>query len=225
MSTLVWFVVAALAGLGGAMLLAADYRKRTAHRRQRRRWARMRNWRFTDAETELPERWRQGPLAHGEPGQLRRVASGRLRTTGSDRQAHIVDHERRGEVTAIVVAVRCSGSAEGPGPVVELWLPSEPFPTDPGLAMLGPVGGRYAFSTDIAATHPLILPELIEAADEVGDDVPVVWLEQGWVLAAAPATAAPDRWERLLRALGTIADELDPAPEAAQTEGEGAAGR
>ena len=42
-----------------------------------------------------------------------------------------------------------------------------------------------------------------------GADIPVAWLEQDWVLAAAPAGSTPARLERLLRALGEIADQLE----------------
>jgi hypothetical protein len=56
--------------------------------------------------------------------------------------------------------------------------------------------------------------DFVFAANSLGDDIAVAWLEQDWVLAAAPCTATPTRLERLLRGLGEIADLLDmPAAE------------
>jgi hypothetical protein len=40
--------------------------------------------------------------------------------------------------------------------------------------------------------------------------VTVLWLEEDWVLAAAPPHSSPARLERLLRDLGELADVVDP---------------
>ncbi|HTI26697.1 MAG TPA: hypothetical protein VL652_37275, partial [Kutzneria sp.] len=76
--------------------------------------------------------------------------------------------------------------------------------------LLGPVGQRYAFVSDLTAARMLITPDLVEAAEEIGGDVTVVWLEDDWVLAAAPPGASPARLERLLRDVGELADVVDP---------------
>jgi hypothetical protein len=86
-----------------------------------------------------------------------------------------------------------------------------PVPQDSELDLLGPVGSRYAFVTEVASARPLVTPDLIEAVEEIGDDITVVWLENDWVLAALhPADADPARLERLLRDLGDLADLIDP---------------
>jgi hypothetical protein len=64
--------------------------------------------------------------------------------------------------------------------------------------------------SDLASARALITPDLVDAAEEVGGDVTVMWLEEDWVLAAAPAQASPARLERLLRDLGELADIVDP---------------
>lgn len=202
-----WFTIAGLAALAGGALLFTDYGRRTAHSRERRRWASLRGWRFVECDPVLPDRWRHGANAQGSTGQARDLVSGRLFTAEGRRPVHVFDHVQGGKVSGVVVAVQ---RREAPsGFVVELWLASVPFPHDAGLELLGPVGGRYAFVTDLATARPLLTPELIEACDEIGGDVPVAWFEQDWVLAAAPAGATPPRLERLLRTLGEIADQLD----------------
>ncbi len=203
-----WFTIAVLAAVAGGALLAGDHGRRTAHSRERRRWAALRGWRFVDSDPVLPDRWRHGVIAQGGAGEARELVIGKLFTSEGRRPVYVFDHRQNGRISAVVVAVqRCEGSAPV---VVELWQPEVPFPRDAGLELLGPVGTRYAFVTELAAARPLITPGLVAACEEVGDDVPVVWLEQEWVLAAAPAASGPPRLERLLRSLGEIADQVDP---------------
>lgn len=209
MTPWVWFTIAVLTALAGGALLAGDYGRRTAHSRERRRWASLRGWRFVESDPVLPDRWRHGVIAQGGPGEARGLVIGRLFTSEGRRPVYVFDHQRNGKINSAIVAVE---RREGAAPVVvELWQPEVPFPRDAGLELLGPVGARYAFVTDLAAARPLITPELVAACEEVGDDVTVVWLEQEWVLASAPPASAPPRLERLLRSLGEIADQVDAA--------------
>ncbi|MDQ3904226.1 MAG: hypothetical protein M3300_01960, partial [Actinomycetota bacterium] len=62
-----------------------------------------------------------------------------------------------------------------------------------------------------ANARALLTPDFVFATNSLGADVPVAWLEQDWVLAAAPCGVTPARLERLLRALDEIADLLDTA--------------
>lgn len=204
----VWFTIAGLAALAGCALLVSDHARLADHGRERRRWAALRGWGFVEADPVLPGRWRHGMIARsGGGGQGRDLVSGRLFTAGGRRQVYVFDHVQGATVDAVVVAVQ--RRAAPAGIVVELWLPSVPFPRDAGLDLLGPVGVRYGFADDVAAARPMLTPELVRACDDLGADVPVAWLEQDWVLAAASAGATPPRLERLLRALGEIADQLE----------------
>jgi hypothetical protein len=76
--------------------------------------------------------------------------------------------------------------------------------------LLGPVGQRYAFVSDITAARGLITPDLVDATEEIGADIPVAWIEEGWVLASVAPHASPSRLERLLRGIGEVADVIDP---------------
>ncbi len=213
----VWFTVAGVAALAGAGLLVADYAQRTAQSRERRRWANLRGWHFVESDPLLPDRWRHGVIAQGGAGEARDLVSGRLFTAGGPRPVHVFDHVQSGKVTTVIVAVQRHETTSGA--VVEMWLPSVPFPHDAGLELLGPFGVRYAFVSDLSVTRPMITPELVGALDEVGADIPVAWLEEDWVLAAAPAGATPARLEWLLRGLGEVADKLDGPDTEGDTEG------
>jgi hypothetical protein len=205
----VWFVIAGLAAVAGLVLLAIDHQRRTAHRRERRRWAALRGWRFVVSDPMLVDRWRHGAIARGGAGMARDLAIGSLFTPLGRRWVRVFDHEQDGQVTSVMVAVLRRVHAGDL--VAELWLPDQPLPQEPNLVSLGPVGDRIGFVTDADVARPLITPELVFASNAVGGDVPVVWLEQDWVLAAAPVTATPARLERLLRALDEISELLDAA--------------
>ncbi len=207
MPSWVWFAIAGVAALVGALLLVADYGRRTAHTRERRRWASLRGWRFVESDPVLPDRWHHGVISQGGAGEARDLVSGRLFTAECRRPVHVFDHVQGGRVTTVIVAVQ---RHEAPsGAVVEVWLSSVSFPSDAGLELLGPVGDRNAFVTDLAVSRPMMTPEVVGALDEIGPDIPVAWLEGDWVLAAAPTNATPARLERVLRALGDVADRLD----------------
>ncbi|HEX2300370.1 MAG TPA: hypothetical protein VHH34_17960, partial [Pseudonocardiaceae bacterium] len=205
----VWFLIAGLAAFLGAALLLVDHGRRTAHQRERRRWAALRGWRFVPSDPVLADRWRHGVISRGGAGIARNLVIGSLFTPVGRRPVQIFDHEQSGKISTVVAAVRRRFHAGDL--VVEMWLPDRPAPQDPGMRMLGPVGPRYVFGTDLSRVRPLITPELIFTCNEMGEDIPVVWLEQDWVLAAAPPTASPARLELLLRAMDAMADQLDLA--------------
>jgi hypothetical protein len=204
----VWFVIAALAAAGGAMLLLSDRARSAGHGRDRRRWAEQKSWEFVDVDPVLPSRWRYGAVHQGGQGRALDLATGAVPGPGGRRLAHVFDHEQAGQVTGIVAAVR--GVATLPV-ALELRLPSAPLPDDAGLDSLGQVGERYAFVTSVARARPLITPDVARAADLVGEDVPLLWAEDTWVLATIDAGADPDRVENLLRALVEVSVALEDA--------------
>jgi hypothetical protein len=202
----VWFVIAAVAAVAGVALLVIDRGQRTSHSRERRRWAALRGWQFADEDPVLPDRWRHGAMARGGSGVALDLVSGSLFTAAGRRLVHVFDFEQGAKTDAVVAAVH----RRAPQPVVlELWLPTVDVPTDAGLDLLGPVGDRYAFTSNLVKARPLITPELVALADDVGDDVPVMWIEDAWVVAAVAPGTAPSRLERLLRLLGDVADLVD----------------
>ncbi|MGB9280607.1 MAG: hypothetical protein WCB57_11075 [Pseudonocardiaceae bacterium] len=209
MSVLVWFVIAGLAAAGGGALLAVDGGRQSAHQRERRRWAALRGWRFVLSDPVLADRWRHGVIARGGPGLAKDLVIGSLFTPLGRRPVQVFDHEQGGQVTTVVVAVQRRGGVTDL--VAELWLPDRPLPQDPGLAMVGYVGDRIARVSGSDRAGALAGPEFVLAANALGEDIPVFWVEQDWVLAAAPCSATPSRLERLLRVLDEMADLLDAA--------------
>jgi hypothetical protein len=205
----VWFVIAGLAAACGGVLLAADGGRQSAHQRERRRWAALRGWRFVLSDPVLADRWRHGVMARGGAGLAKDLVIGSLFTPLGRRAVQIFDHEQGGQISSVVVAVQ--RRVHTADLVAELWMPDQPLPQDPGLRTMGSVGDRVALVNEPDRVGPLTSPEFVLAANALGGDIPVAWVEQDWVLAAAPFSATPSRLERLLRVLDDIADLLDVA--------------
>lgn len=205
----VWFVIAVIALLIGIALLVLDRRRADGGgARDRRRWAAARGWEYLDSDPVLPSRWRYGTIHQGGPGIARNLISGDVPTPDGPRQAYLFDHEQAGRLSSVLAAVQ----VRNPVPAaVELRLPSAPLPDDAGLDLLEPVGARYAFVADAEAVRPLLTPRLAKAADEVGDDVELLWAEEAWVLATAPLNSSVERLQDLLADLSEVATALERA--------------
>ncbi|MGW1678852.1 hypothetical protein [Saccharopolyspora sp. NPDC002376] len=203
-----WFVIAVLAIGAGVVLLIADRSQRVSNNRERRRWAALRGWQFAEVDQVLPTRWERGALAQYGSPMATDVVAGSTFTSDGRRQVYVMDLDAGSRSATVLVGMRCRRATPA---TIELWLPDVPVPQDSELDLLGPVGARYAFVTEVAAARPLVTPDLVDATEEIGSDVTVVWLEDDWVLAALePGNADPARLERLLRDLGDLADLIDP---------------
>ncbi|MGH3620565.1 MAG: hypothetical protein ACRDQ5_02085, partial [Sciscionella sp.] len=215
----VWFVIAAVAAVAGVALLLRDRARRGGGiNRERSRWAALRGWQYVEGDDQLLEHWAGGAIAYYPGGVARDVVIGSAFTANGRRPVYVADSVHDGATDFVLVAVRCRRRLEA---YLELWLPSVPFRRDQMPDLLGPVGQRYAFVSDVEATRSLITSDLADAAEQVGDDVNVVWLEGYWVVAAAPPNCSSARLERLLRDLGDLADLADPI-ENARSEPAGA---
>ncbi|HEU5473014.1 MAG TPA: hypothetical protein VFV67_20400 [Actinophytocola sp.] len=202
-----WFTAAAVAGLLGAVLLLRDRARLTSRNRERHRWAALRGWQFSENDPALPTQWTAGAIAYYGGGTARDVVAGSTFTADGRRRVYVFDLDTGGRIGAVIAAVQCRRTHPV---VVELWLPNVPFQRDQMPELLGPVGQRYAFVSDIATARGLITPDLVDATEDIGGDIPVAWIEGGWVLASAPPSAGPSRLERLLRSIGEVADVVDP---------------
>nr|WP_221472184.1 hypothetical protein [Amycolatopsis umgeniensis] len=206
----IWFVIAAVALVAGLALLAADRAKEGSRNRERMRWAELRGWQFVEEDERLPRQWSGGAIGYFGAQVAVNVVAGSTFTSDGRRPVFIFDIETEGQIPAVVVAVRCNRVHETP---LEMWLSSVPFQRQDMPEMLGPIGQRYAFADDSEGARKVITQELVDAADSLGGDVGVAWLENEWVLASVAPNAGPSRLERLLRDLGEIADIVDPFDE------------
>ncbi|WP_233427594.1 type III secretion system chaperone family protein [Actinokineospora spheciospongiae] len=212
----VWFVIAVVAFIAGGGFLLRDRALLTSRNRERRRWAGLRGWQFAETDPLLPKKWSGGAVAYYGDGVARDVVAGSTFTADGRRKVFVFDLEAGGRVNTVIAAVQ---TRKVHPVVVELWVPSTPFQREHMPELLGPVGQRYAFVSDISGARALITPDLVDATEEIGRDIAVAWIEDGWVLAAAPPNSSPSRLERLLRGIGEIADVVDPFDAEAEPAG------
>lgn len=206
----IWFVIAAAAAVAGAVLLLRERVARGAPNRERPRWAALRGWKYLPVDDSLLEAWRGGSVAYFGGGTAHDVVAGSTFTADGRRPVYVLDQVHDNTTDCVLVAVRCRRAAPT---LLELWLPSVPFQRQQMPELLGPVGERYAFVANIEQGRAMITRELVDVVEELGNDVTVVWLENEWVVAAAPPGVGPARLERLLRDLGELADLVDPFDE------------
>ena len=200
-------MIAAVALVAGLVLLAADRTREGSRNRERQRWADLRGWQFVEEDERLATQWSGGAIGYFNAETAVNVVAGSTFTSDGRRPVFVFDIEADGQIPAVVVAVRCNRVH---AVLVELWLASVPFQRAEMPELLGPVGQRYAFADDPDGARRVITQELVDAADALGGDVGVAWLESEWVLASVAPQAGPSRLERLLRDLGEIADIVDP---------------
>lgn len=206
----IWFVIAVVAAMAGLALLTVDRARETSRSRERARWAELRGWQYVEEDEGLPRQWSGGAVGYfGAEGAVN-VVAGSTFTTDGKRPVFVFDIEADGMIPAVIVAVRCRRIHSV---LVELWLASVPFQRTEMPELLGPVGQRYAFADDVTGARHLLTQDLVDAADALGGDVGVAWLENEWVLASVAPNVGPSRLERLLRDLGEIADIVDPLEE------------
>ena len=206
-STVVWFVLAGLVALVAVGVLVVDQRRRTHHTRQRQAWAQASGARHVSADPVITAQWRHGPFAHGGAGRaLDLVTSQRWGAT-----LHVLDLEQRGQVVGTVVALRRPVASST---VLELRTGTSSPPRESEMDLLGPVGPRFAFTTDLESARRAVDERLVALAEEVGEDVDVVWAEGDWALAALSASSGPERWEQVAASLSRYGDLLRLLPPA-----------
>lgn len=208
-------MIAAVAAIAGVAFLLRDRAVGAASDKERRRWAALRGWQFTEDDQQIVQTWQGGALGYYGGESAKDVVAGSTFTADGRRPVYVYDLVNDGEVDAVITAVRCHRVTRS---LVELWLPNVPFKREQMPELFGPVGHRYAFVSDMTSARLIITRDLVESVEEVGQDVTVLWLEQDWVLAAVAPGANPARLERLLRDIGEIADLVDPVDQQQQVQ-------
>ncbi|GAB2934605.1 trehalose monomycolate transport factor TtfA [Rhodococcus aerolatus] len=202
-----WFTLAGVVLVAAVVVLLVDQRRRSHHTRVRQAWSQASGARHTSADPVITAQWRHGPFAHGGAGRaLDLVTSQRWGAT-----LHVFDLEQRGQVVGTLVALRRPVAS---ATVLELRTGDSTPPRESEMDLLGPVGSRFAFTTDLEAARRAVDERLVTLAEEVGEDVDVVWAEGGWALAVLRTSSGPERWEQVAGSLSRFGDLLRLLPPA-----------
>ncbi len=136
--TVMWFGLAAIALAGALALLYVDRTRREQSGRVREIWARAQGYKYSAADDSLPGHWHRAALAKQEYLGAVDVVHGIRR----GEEFILFDIEE----TATIVAVR---RKVGSDVDIDLRLKSTPPPKDPDMNLLGAIGPRIVFATDL----------------------------------------------------------------------------
>ncbi|WP_045824443.1 hypothetical protein [Williamsia herbipolensis] len=213
--TAVYFVIAAIALAGAAVLLWLDRRRAAVVRRERAVWGDGHGFRFVATERAAPE-------------EVRDIRS-ELHRAAMDIEDHVeivdITHGRYFGDEAVlfdlvdigtIVAVRRSVASSV---VIDVRQEKVLAPAEDDVELLGAMGRRVMFSTHLDIARRVCDRRMIALATNAPDYIEIIWNEGNWSVASMPLTNDPDRLDTALETVRRFTDLLrvlppstDPAP-------------
>ncbi|MBD0323755.1 MAG: hypothetical protein ICV72_10265, partial [Aldersonia sp.] len=196
-----WFGLAAIALAGAAVLLYIDHVQRRQSGRIRQLWAKAQGYAYTPSDDQLPGTWHRATLAKQD--YLPAV--------------DIVNGVRRGErfvmfdleENATIVAVRRETGSEVD---LDLRLKSMAPPRDADLELLGAIGPRLVFATDLEIARRACDQRMVTYAESLPDWLQVLWTEGAWTLGSMPVTTSSRDWDVAVEAVARLSGMLHVLP-------------
>ncbi|MFC4604917.1 hypothetical protein [Rhodococcus kronopolitis] len=203
--TLIWFALSVIALAGALALLYVDRSRREQFGKVRQIWARAQGYVYSDVDPQLPSRWHRAAMAKQE--YLGAV--------------DVVEGTRRGESfllfdledTATVVAVH---RAVGSDVDVDLRLKSTPPPRDSDMNLLGAIGPRVVFATDLEIARRVCDQRMVHFTESVPPQVQMLWSEGAWTLGTLPITSTGRDWDAAIDAVARLSGLLHVLPPVAE---------
>ena len=178
--TFMWFALAAVALFGALALLYVDRTRREQSGRVREIWARAQGYKYSSSDDQLPSHWHRAALAKQEYLGAIDVVRGVRRGENFT----LFDIEE----TATIIAVRRKVGADVD---IDLRLKSTPPPKDADMNLLGSIGPRIVFATDLEIARRVCDQRMVSFTQSIPDHVQMLWSEGEWTWDPSP-WAAPD---------------------------------
>ncbi|MGA9873611.1 MAG: hypothetical protein WBQ44_21020, partial [Rhodococcus sp. (in: high G+C Gram-positive bacteria)] len=200
-----WFGLAAIALLGAVALLYIDRSRRDQHGRVRQMWAKAQGYTYTAADDELVLQFSRAVLAKPE------------HTTGLD----IVRGVRRGErfvlfdveEAATIVAVQ---RPVGSDVDIDLRLKGTPPPREPDMELLGAIGPRVVFATNVEVARRVCDQRMAAFTESVPASLSLLWSENDWTLGSLPLGSSGREWDAAIDAVARLSGMLHVLPPVAR---------
>lgn len=201
--TVMWFGLAVIALLGAAALLYVDRTRRAQGGRLRQMWASAQGYHFEPTDSELPARFSRAALANSEF------------LTAVD----VVEGVRRGEefvlfdledATTIVAVRREVGSDVD----IDLRPRTTPPPKDADMQLLGSLGPRIIFATDLDVARRVCDQRMVAFTHSVPDAVQLLWSEGPWTLGTLSVGSVGRDWDAAIDAVTRLSGLLHVLPPA-----------
>lgn len=197
-----WFTLSALCFVGAAVLLYVDIDRRRGLGRRRKSWAKSHGFDYEHESGDILTRWKRGVMSTvGESAHARNVVLGQIRGEA----VFIFDLD---DVATVIALHRKVGT----NVVVDLRLKDIKEPRESDIWLLGAIGPRMVYSTNLDAARRACDRRMVTFAHTAPDCAEIMWNEQNWTLVAMPITSTRAQWDEGLRTVRQFNDLLRVLP-------------
>jgi hypothetical protein len=196
-----WFTLSALCFVGAAVLLYIDIGRRRGLGRRRKSWARSHGFDYEPESAEIVSRWERGVMSTVGDVTARNVVLGQIRGEA----VYIFDLE---DVATVIALHRKVGT----NVVMDLRLKGIAEPRESDIWLLGAIGPRMVYSTNLDAARRACDRRMVTFAHTAPDCAEIMWNEQNWTLVSMPITSSRAQWDEGLRTVRQFNDLLRVLP-------------
>ena len=201
-----WFTLSALCFVGAAVLLYVDIDRRRGLGRRRKSWAKSHGFDYEHESRDILKRWKRGVMSTVGDIPAKNVVLGQIRGEA----VFIFDLE---DVATVIALHRKVGT----NVVVDLRLKGIKEPRENDIWLLGAIGPRMVYSTNLDAARRACDRRMVTFAHTAPDCAEIMWNEQNWTLVSMPVTSTRAQWDEGLRTVRQFNDllrVLPPIPQA-----------
>jgi hypothetical protein len=203
-----WFTLSALCFVGAAVLLYVDIDRRRGLGRRRKSWAKSHGFDYEHESRDILKRWKRGVMSTVGDVAAKNVVLGQIRGEA----VFIFDLE---DVATVIALHRKVGT----NVVVDLRLKGVKEPRENDIWLLGAIGPRMVYSTNLDAARRACDRRMVTFAHTAPDCAEIMWNEQHWTLVSMPVTSTRAQWDEGLRTVRQFNDLLRVLPPTPQAVG------
>ncbi|HTH87451.1 trehalose monomycolate transport factor TtfA [Mycobacterium sp.] len=196
-----WFTLSALCFVGAAVLLYVDVDRRRGLGRRRKSWAKSHGFDYEHESADILKRWKRGVMSTVGDITAKNVVLGQIRGEA----VFIFDLE---DVATVIALHRKVGT----NVVVDLRLKGIKEPRENDIWLLGAIGPRMVYSTNLDAARRACDRRMVTFAHTAPDCAEIMWNEQNWTLVSMPVTSTRAQWDEGLRTVRQFNDLLRVLP-------------
>ncbi len=200
-----WFTLSALCFVGAAALLYVDIDRRRGLGRRRKSWARSHGFDYEPESTEILSRWKRGVMSTVGEVTARNVVLGQIRGEA----VYVFDLD---DVATVIALHRKVGT----NVVIDLRLKGVKEPREDDIWLLGAIGPRMVYSTNLDAARRACDRRMVTFAHTAPDCAEIMWNEENWTLLSMPIASTRTQWDEGLRTVRQFNDLLRVLPPTAQ---------
>lgn len=208
-----WFGLAAIALAGAVALLYIDRMQRQRTGRLRQTWAEAQGYTFNDVDPELPGTWQRASLAKQDYLSAVDIVAGIRR----GEKFLLFDLE---EAATIVAVHRNVGSDVD----IDLRLKTMSPPRDHDLELVGAIGDRVLFGTDVDIARRVVDHRMMRLTEAIPETLQVLWSEGAWTLGSMHVGTSSREWDDAVDAVVRLSGILYQLPPTTEPEALDAAG-